>query len=405
MSIMEHDTQPRSESATHDASVAVVAARPVLRSFEAHYARAAAFASQRRFDDAIVAYRDALAVRPLDLETHLNLGLVLQARGRFDEAIDAYQAATRIAPGVAETQVRLGQALAQKGETTAALAAFERAIALDPLDVRSRLQRAQALRSLGDPTGAQAGFRHALALDPEHVEARAQYSLLLLQMGEREEAAVLLDYPLLLKARQLESVEDWPDMSAFNEALASCVHRHPTLTRDPPAAATRAGSQTLEILDGRERPILALRHVIEQSIRAYLATVPPIARQVFVTPPPAAWSLQGWAVVLRSGGQQLPHFHPAAFLSGVYYVRVPGIVKAGNAGEAGCLKFGRPCAGTAGAAAQAETLTASIRPQEGMIVVFPSYFWHCTVPFESDEERICIAFDVIRPRASGDAGR
>jgi hypothetical protein len=146
---------------------------------------------------------------------------------------------------------------------------------------------------------------------------------------------------------------------------------------------------------------LALRHVIEESIRAYLATVPPIARPVFVTPPPAAWSLQGWAVVLRSGGHQLPHFHPAAFLSGVYYVRVPGIVKAGAAGEAGCLKFGGPCAG----AAQAETFTASIRPQPGMIVVFPSYFWHYTVPFESDEERICIAFDAIRPRASGDAGR
>ena len=31
-----------------------------------------------------------------------------------------------------------------------------------------------------------------------------------------------------------------------------------------------------------------------------------------------------------------------------------------------------------------------------MVVLFPSYFYHHTVPYQSDAERISIAFDVLR---------
>ncbi len=35
-----------------------------------------------------------------------------------------------------------------------------------------------------------------------------------------------------------------------------------------------------------------------------------------------------------------------------------------------------------------------IEPVEGMVVLFPSYLWHRTVPLDSAEERISIAFDI-----------
>ncbi len=366
-------------------------------SFENYYERANILASQQRFDDAIEAYRNALTVRPLDLEAHLNLGLVLQAADRCDEAIACYEAAVAIAPGFAETQIRLGGALSQKGEMTAAVVALRRAIALDPFAARPQMQLAQTLRNLGDLSGAETSFRCALELEPEHVEARAYFSMLLQQTGKEKEAEVLLDYPLLLRTRQLEHVDGWPADEAFNDDLAQCVLHHPTLTRDVRATATRGGSQTLEILDSREGPILALKRFIDESVTAYLQTVSQDAKHIFVTPPPATWLLRGWAVLLRSGGHQLPHFHPAAFISGVYYLRVPEVVKTCGVTEAGFLKFGHPTDGTRHEDVQVARLNCSIRPEEGMIVLFPSYFWHYTVPFESDEERISIAFDVIRP--------
>ena len=37
----------------------------------------------------------------------------------------------------------------------------------------------------------------------------------------------------------------------------------------------------------------------------------------------------------------------------------------------------------------------SITPKEGMVVLFPSYLPHETIPYTSSGERICIAFNVI----------
>jgi hypothetical protein len=37
----------------------------------------------------------------------------------------------------------------------------------------------------------------------------------------------------------------------------------------------------------------------------------------------------------------------------------------------------------------------AVQPEEGMMILFPSYFYHRTVPFETGETRISIAFDVM----------
>ena len=37
-----------------------------------------------------------------------------------------------------------------------------------------------------------------------------------------------------------------------------------------------------------------------------------------------------------------------------------------------------------------------LTPQVGDLVMSPSSLYHKTIPFESDEERVCIAFDIIK---------
>ena len=40
-----------------------------------------------------------------------------------------------------------------------------------------------------------------------------------------------------------------------------------------------------------------------------------------------------------------------------------------------------------------------IKPQRGMIVIFPSYVWHGTVPFEGDADRLTVAADLVPGKA------
>ncbi len=37
----------------------------------------------------------------------------------------------------------------------------------------------------------------------------------------------------------------------------------------------------------------------------------------------------------------------------------------------------------------------AIKPEEGLMILFPSYFYHRTIPFEAKERRISIAFDAV----------
>jgi hypothetical protein len=36
-----------------------------------------------------------------------------------------------------------------------------------------------------------------------------------------------------------------------------------------------------------------------------------------------------------------------------------------------------------------------VRPEPGMLVLFPSYMWHGTVPFTAGGRRLTAAFDVV----------
>ena len=100
---------------------------------------------------------------------------------------------------------------------------------------------------------------------------------------------------------------------------------------------------------------------------------------------------------MEGQGYQVPHVHPAAWLSGVYYPIVPDSATVaaeapdGSESKAGWLEFGRPFLRHKTAA---PPRLRTIKPEEGLMVLFPPYFLHSTVPFESEETRISIAFDV-----------
>jgi tetratricopeptide (TPR) repeat protein len=363
--------------------------------FEAHYNLAFVLAGQRKLDEAIRSYQAALAVKPDAAAAHLNLGVAFEETGRLDDAIACFARAAELAPDLAQAHVNLGAALYGKGALAPALGAIRRALELAPDKPLTHVNLAQTLQASGDLAGAEAAFRKALALDPSLTAAKAHWSIALRQMGRWEEGLALLDYAHLLKTRHLKEVRPWPTVAAFNAELARYIYRHPTLMRDPPGLSTTHGDRSLEILNCADAPIAALQRFIEESVADYVATALRTSANPFAPPSIAAWHLTGWAVVLRTSGYQLPHFHAAAMVSGVYYVQVPKVVRSGEAGEAGFIKFGPPIDPVTVTKADDTPLTNGVRPEEGMVVLFPAYFWHYTVPFESREDRICVAFDVI----------
>ena len=364
------------------------------RSFEAHYNLGGVLVVQRRLAEAATAYRNAVALNAGMPWAHVNLGYVLQELHQIDAAIASYRCAIALAPELVQAYVNLAGALHARRDLRGSLDAVRRAIELVPADATLHANLAQTLGELGDLAGAESAYQRALQLQPGLPTAQAHLSILLQQLDKGDAARRLLDYDRLLQRRKLERVEGWPSLAAFNADLTRAIYAHPTLMRDPPGKATQHGSQTLEILDTADGPIAALRQEIEAAVARYLAQTVAASSDVFA-PPPSRWGLHGWGVVLRSSGHQTPHFHPAGIVSGVYYARIPAVVRSGAAGAAGCIRFGEPEPALVAAKRPATPLATTVRPEEGLMILFPSYFWHQTIPFESSEERICVAFDVM----------
>ena len=91
-------------------------------------------------------------------------------------------------------------------------------------------------------------------------------------------------------------------------------------------------------------------------------------------------------------GHQIPHIHPTAWLSGVCYPRVPDFLRDDDERHAGWIAFDKPPDHFHTKAAPA---IRYVRPETGLLILFPSYRYHHTVPFEAETTRISIAFDVL----------
>lgn len=374
---------------------AAAAAAPT--SFEVQYNLGVVLAEQLRFDEAIIAYRAALAVQPHPY-AEINLGLVLKDLGRTDEAVAAFERAARLAPNLPQAHLTLAGTLLTTGDAVGARDAIGRALALAPNDAEAHGLLAQALVQQQDFAGAIEACRRTLELEPAHMGARAYLAVLLQVTGQGDAAQGLIDYAKVMRLERFTPPPPWPDLVAFNAALADYIIREPSLRQDR-ATATQGGGQTLEILNRADEPVATIQSFFEAAVKRYIAEVLPTFAAPVPIPSPAAWRFSGWGVVLQSSGHQKSHFHPSGVVSGVYYVRIPEVVKQGTAGSAGHIVFGNPPpevlpAGTA------RLLMASVKPEEGTLILFPSYLWHQTVPFDSREPRISLAFDVVPTRTN-----
>jgi uncharacterized protein (TIGR02466 family) len=83
--------------------------------------------------------------------------------------------------------------------------------------------------------------------------------------------------------------------------------------------------------------------------------------------------------------------HPVSWLSGVYYVGVPaGMAQADP--QAGWIEFGAP---PEDLITTSEPELHAVQPREGRLLLFPSWLYHRTWPFEAEAARISIAFDLV----------
>jgi len=127
---------------------------------------------------------------------------------------------------------------------------------------------------------------------------------------------------------------------------------------------------------------------LREAVRGYCAQA---FREMGLADPP--FVLQSWINIHDRGGFNFQHMHDGALLSGTFYLQVPP--------GAGALVLRDPRPGVLGGFAKGSGANAykdvQLRPEAGLLVLFPHWLEHYVEPHEGDIPRIAIPFNALRP--------
>lgn len=382
------------------------------------------------YDRAKAALRDCLRLEPQHIEAQGDLARLVWMRGSdraeataaFDEALrtfsnnDALWAAKAavlqgagdpraayecLAPRIERPHappallVRAGLA-ALEFDPGRALQLADQALRAAPSDAPARTLKVAAMLGVGDARAALPDCETLRTAAPDDQYLIALQTTAWRMLGD-ERYAQLCDYRERVIPYRLEAPPGWTQLADFLADVQGRLDRlHDALTHPLLFQSLRHGTETTNDLTRSDDPVIrALFATFDAPIRDYIARMgagdDPLRRRNT-----GAYRFNGsWSVRLRPNGFHQNHVHPRGWISSACYIALPErMFDAAN--REGVLTFGEPGILTTPALPSQH----DVRPEAGTLVLFPSYFWHGTVPFSGNQTRLTVAFDAVPGPAS-----
>lgn len=410
--------------AEHAARRAIAAG---IQAPETRLVLARALLGQGKLDDAERAFEAALEARAAYPEAHLDLAQLRWMRtGDARSALAGVDRALRASPAQPGLHLVRSIALEYTGDPQAALAAAEEGLRDAPREPQLLRQAAHLCAAMGNGVEAVRRAREAVAVVADEAgrivlcesllaagharEAEAEAAALCAAQPLDQHAIALRacawrllgdpryrtlhDYGALVASRKVAAPTGWPSVAAFLEAVAGDLASLHRFRAHPFQQSVRGGSQLMLHPELLARPTLrALFEAIEASARPWLAGLGP-GDDPFRRRNTGRFQVTGaWSVQLASGGFHADHVHPRGWLSGVFYVDVPAEVAGADpqGPRPGWLRLGKPGIRTR------PPLEADgfVKPEAGVLVLFPAYVWHGVEPFAAGRSRLTLAFDAL----------
>jgi tetratricopeptide (TPR) repeat protein len=405
-----------------------------------------------RLDESEASLKQAIALKPDYSEAHSNLGNTLQEQGRLEEAEASYRQAIALKPDYAEAHSNLGNTLQEQGRLEEAEASLKQAIALKPDYAEPHNNLGNTLKELGRLDEAEASHTQAIALKPDYAEAHYNFGTMLQEQGRLDEAEASYTQAIALKPDYVEAHSNLLKCLYLQDKRSLFIDELDYLINQDKANAV-IGSLTCRsaLKYGLEKPNLFCREPLKYVLHIDMNTQYDF-EEIFVEKArsilnenrisnrkqsllvngyqtsgnlfaiensftekiqkairleiekyhinfknseeglikkwPTEYSLYGWLVSMKSGGEIQPHIHEEGWLSGSVYINIPRKSKADSGNLVVSLGEEKDATDTR------INVEKIINVVTGSLVLFPASLTHYTIPFEAEEERIVLAFDV-----------
>ena len=374
-------------------------------------------------------YRRAIALKPDYLDAHETLNQMYWEHGKRDLFAKSYTVGIKQVPMSAPLRDAHIKALELAGDVEGANEALDAALADVGADAILLRRKARLVSEVGDMDAAVHYFEKAVESGPDEKPIRIDFAQILIQLGRYEDALAHLDaaeaqspndqemwalrglcwrllgdkreswlndYDTFVQPRRIETPQGYDNIEEFLSELSRAVcAMHVTQVR-PLEQTLRGGTQTPGRLFFRPVPIIqTLKQQLEKEISAYIAAMPDDSDHPLLSRKRANFKFTGsWSVRLSKDGFHVNHIHPAGWISSAFYVEVPPCLSETDysKGNQGWIKFGESGLSLG---PEREVIRKLVKPEPGMLALFPSYVWHGTIPFSDDATRITTPFDVV----------
>ena len=422
-----------------------------------HFNLGIALANTGRDEEAINSYRNAIRLQPKFFEAYGNLGTILQKQGKLEEAVASYRKALSIQADP-RGYFNLGTALRDEGKLEEAIKSYRQAIQMFPNYADAHCNLGETLRDQGNMQDAIKSYQDALAINPNHPQANYDMAEFLYLAKKYDEAiphftrSQIDDWQersmyCLYKAERFDEFKQKLDEIAkttkhtapflgtlsthyavnfgvenpynfckngfdfvYNEAIPELSGPDSDLLKqllhdiETTEIAARAqgmlhnGKQSAGNLFKRpEASFRTLGELVRKEFAKYLEKFKGADCELIRSFPEEFEFTSSWYVKMRQGGHISGHIHEIGWISGAVYLQMP---KNKKSPEEGGFEYG--IHGDNYPQKHSNFPTGLVIPNVGEIVLFPSSLFHRTIPFSSDEERICVAFD-LKPSVPSNA--
>ena len=364
--------------------------------------------------NAIKFYKNTILLKPSLYEVHNDLGLLYKKNKKYKLAIGCFEECLRINNKYDKAYFNLGITHLLLKKDDIALNNFKKNLEINPKNYDSFFQIAEIYRKKNKfdksieyynlSSHEKTSYKKLQCFFESGSKNKYQNELKkIIELNENDRRIACLsafashqlkiqdEYPFCPKPIELiykiNISERIKDSKNFIELLLKEILQQ-KFKWEPSGRTTIKGFST-SILNDKEYPSLSnLKDLIINESKIYFNYFKN-QKINFIQKKPNKFKFECWSVHLKKEGFNIPHIHPSGWLSGVFYLKIPNKITGNEAGIQFHLN-----GDDFKIINNSEMPSKKISPIFGDLVLFPSSLFHSTVPFNSDEERICIAFDL-----------
>ena len=372
-------------------------------------------------DDAKEGFESILLIEPSHIGALINLGIILNRKRETDKSIESFRKVISIDNYNHSALTNLANIYHNLGMFKDSIKYANKILDLNSKDIDAQNILAGSFYELNEYDKSIAFSKNTLKIDRfnihammnlvnnyfvnEDYEALNKYSNNLREIDPCNPLLASLD-PLIAYITNKKNTSSFIDnpidyIQEFNlkdytkdsrDLISSIIDISRSITNEynPRGKTTIGGLQTLPVIfDDKSEEITILEKIIRKCIDDYIEKYIE-SNLLYIKKWPKTYILQGWTVFLEKLGMQKSHNHLSGWMSGVIYLKMP---KTNISKDEGSIEFSLHGYDYPGG--NLSVPKKVLQPDNGSIFLFPSSLYHKTIPFNSNEQRISLAFDVI----------